>query len=155
MKIQELDESVSSITLNIDAYISFLKDVYCPKIYNAAALPFDEVTKITIIKPGEKIRHLQTWMPPKNARRNLEILIQAQVILTTWCHEDALPDLLRYCCISMCPDGEELLQEKINCAKETRVLALKKRALPDTPRKQNPRKRQPLTSTPTPMYKHF
>ncbi|KAL3854981.1 hypothetical protein ACJMK2_014213 [Sinanodonta woodiana] len=67
MEIQETEESVSSITLNIDAYICFLKDLYCPKIYNAAALSFDEVRQMTIKMPGKEFRHPQTWMPPESA----------------------------------------------------------------------------------------
>ncbi|KAL3863785.1 hypothetical protein ACJMK2_005520 [Sinanodonta woodiana] len=144
------------------------RDLYCPKIYNAAALSFDEVRQMTIKMPGKEFRLPQTWMPPESALRHLGSLIQTQIeyFFTTWCHEATLPDFRRYSCISMHPDGEvyysfgddvhvsdkeQLLsipEEKMNCAKQTRVRTSKKRALPDTPRKQNPRKRQPLMSTP-------
>ncbi|KAL3863792.1 hypothetical protein ACJMK2_005527 [Sinanodonta woodiana] len=79
MQIQETEESVSSITLNIDAYICFLKDLYCPKIYNAAALSFDEVRQRTIKMPGKEFRLPQTWMLPESALRHLGSLIQAQI----------------------------------------------------------------------------
>ncbi|KAL3874027.1 hypothetical protein ACJMK2_037096 [Sinanodonta woodiana] len=126
-------------------------DLCCPKIYNAAVLSFDEVRQMTIKMPGKEFRHPQTWKPYLNFRR--------------------------YSCISMHPDSEvyysfgddvhvsdkeqllsipeELLQDKMNCAKQTRVRTSKKRALPDTLRKQNPRKRQPLMSTPRYGNKHF
>ncbi|KAL3868282.1 hypothetical protein ACJMK2_041109 [Sinanodonta woodiana] len=67
MEIQETEESISSITLNIDAYIY----IQCSCI---------------VKMPGKEFRHPQTWMPLESALRHLGSLIQAQIeyCFTTW-----------------------------------------------------------------------
>lgn len=91
---------VTSVNFNTEIYSEFIKDLYCPKMYDPSKLTFEEVRQMSIQLPTSKskevVRNAQLWMSPKcvieRLSRNVSCLINYYVSRETLCIASRLSD---------------------------------------------------------------
>lgn len=127
--------SSSSIVLNEDCFVSFVKDLYCPAKLNSESVSFETVHALSIGKKaaespsGYVTKDPKRWLPPESAVLRLAELIQLQVdyLLTVGFHEKELPDFLSKNCLKridgrieydLGPDAHFDSRQSTNCEKD-------------------------------------
>ena len=96
------------LQLNVDCFVDFLKNLYCPKRLRPYNVTFNDVRAATIRKTvsqteqgGYKTADPRRWLPPKSAVRKLAEIMQLQITYfqTAGHHDAELPDFLSCSCL--------------------------------------------------------
>ncbi|CAG2186631.1 unnamed protein product [Mytilus edulis] len=103
---------VVSVNFDADHYTEFIKYLYCPKLYDASKLTYEEVRQMSIKMPTLRSkgvqRNAQLWMPPKSViqtlAKNVECLIK--YYLSAGLHFAPMPEFLVEGCLLKLQSGE-------------------------------------------------